>query len=106
MKKLLLSLFLTAAFAQEQESEIALPLLNEDSISFTGTLSDTIAPPEPLIDRPQKSSGAAVFLSILFPGLGHFYLEENKTGAGLMGTAGMEKNRSFGDFYSRCLQKI
>ncbi len=52
-----------------------------------------VTPPEDAEDaapRPKKSPAGAAALSLLFPGAGHFYLNEWSTGTGLMCLGGAE----------------
>ncbi len=78
MKRFLLPLCLFAySFAQE------LPQVD----SFE-EVSEPIVVPE--IHLPKKDPGLAVSLSTLFPGLGHFYLDDSKTASAFMSAASME----------------
>jgi membrane protease YdiL (CAAX protease family) len=77
--------------AEATSSEISLLDLSPPSISFES--SPIAAPPEDFSEmvppelKKHKSPSLAVFLSALAPGLGHYYLGDNRMGSELLGGA-------------------
>ncbi|MCH9613417.1 MAG: hypothetical protein SP1CHLAM54_04170 [Chlamydiia bacterium] len=78
-------------FAAEETAVLDPTMRIREPISFE---QKDLAQPE-FTKRP-KSPALAATLSTLVPGLGNFYLGDNKTGSGLMGTFGLEVGVAFG----------
>lgn len=86
MKRLLFLLLITTAFAQEP-AEVALQQEIEKT-SFSEAAKPISVPEISL--KMKKDPDIATTLSSLFPGLGHFYLDDSKTAGSLMGAGCME----------------
>jgi membrane protease YdiL (CAAX protease family) len=92
MFRLFVSLLCVTFFLQAQEftEELAVETMQTqtDDIALLDiaplTLS-SLEEPTPLVIKPTKNLSAAVFLSSLLPGLGHYYLGDARTGSEILG---------------------
>lgn len=91
MRTLLIAFIGISSFIFAAEEEIAALDFKQFPLSFEQQNLE-----QPTFIKPKKSPALAATLSSLAPGLGHFYLGDNKTAGALLGTYGLEFGVAFG----------